>query len=73
MATAPAVTSPHMNTREAAEFLRLQPCTLQQWRWRGGGPPFVRMSARAIRYRLADLEDFVAKRVVASTSEQARS
>ena len=70
MADSPADSaSPLVNTPWAANFLDVRASTMSQWRWKGGGPPFVRLSARAIRYRLADLEEFVADRVVASTSE----
>ena len=35
----------------AAEVLNLSIRTLQAWRLRGGGPLFVRLSGRAVRYR----------------------
>ncbi|MGE0827432.1 MAG: helix-turn-helix transcriptional regulator [Candidatus Binatia bacterium] len=40
---------------QAAAFLGFSPRALQSWRQRGGGPAFVRVSARAIRYRKKDL------------------
>ena len=39
---------------QAADLLRLSARTLQAWRCRGIGPPFVR-AGRAIRYRRRDL------------------
>ena len=48
---------------EAAKLLRLSENTLRQWRARGRGPRFVRLSNRAIRYRNEDLEDFVDERI----------
>jgi hypothetical protein len=38
----------------AAEFLSLSVRTLQAWRLRGDGPPFVQ-AGRAVRYRRSDL------------------
>lgn len=38
--------------------------TLRAWRSRGVGPPYVRVSARMARYRVADLEAWLAARVV---------
>ncbi len=35
---------------EAADFLNVTPRFLQHRRQRGGGPPFVRISARCIKY-----------------------
>ena len=37
--------------REAAAFLGLSARFLQNRRTRGGGPPFVRISGRCVRYR----------------------
>ncbi|MDP6244900.1 MAG: helix-turn-helix domain-containing protein [Myxococcota bacterium] len=49
---------------EASEFFRLRPRTLESWRRRGGGPPFVQLP-KGVRYRAADLEQWVAARVSA--------
>lgn len=38
-----------MRESELAELIGCSIRTLQGWRWRGGGPPFVRVG-RAIRY-----------------------
>jgi len=48
----------YFTTIETAQKLRIQPCTLEAWRCRGGGPVFVKFG-RAVRYRLSDLEAFV--------------
>ena len=40
-----------VNENVAAKYLGLSPRTLQNWRVRGGGPLFVRISNRSIRYR----------------------
>ena len=40
---------------EAADFLGISPRTLEAWRVRGGGPPFVKIGARAVRYQRAGL------------------
>ena len=58
-----------VDERAAAEALRLTPRTLQAWRHRGGGPPFVRISARCIRYRIEDLERWAEARLRTSTSD----
>ena len=56
-------------TVEAASLLGLDRRTLDSWRLRGGGPRFIRISARAVRYRRADLMEWIEARVVASTSD----
>lgn len=51
-----------LTTKEASEYLGLQPVTLECWRSRGGGPPFVKMG-RAVRYRSEDLDAWVDSRM----------
>jgi hypothetical protein len=53
----------------AAEFLSFAPRTLANWRFRGGGPQFVRFRARTVRYRRKDLVAWLEERLVSNTSE----
>lgn len=48
-----------LNPHEAAEYLRLEQRTLNNWRHRRQGPPYYRVGAR-IRYSLPDLQAWVA-------------
>jgi len=54
---------------EAAALLGFTKRALEAWRQRGEGPVFVRVSARAVRYRRADLNAWAAARLQQSTSE----
>ncbi len=54
---------------EAAERLGFTPRFLQNRRARGDGPRYVAVSARAIRYRPQDLEEWAAERLRTSTSD----
>jgi len=45
-----------LNQEEAAQFLHVQPRTLESWRQRRTGPRFVRYSMRCVRYRAQDLQ-----------------
>src|SRR5262245_36742929 len=54
---------------QSAELLGVTPRALQAWRQRGGGPAFVRISARCIRYRRKDLLAWAASRLRSSTSD----
>ena len=58
-----------VDEREAASILCYSVRALQNWRHRGGGPDFVKVSARSIRYRRADLEKWIAARTVSNTSQ----
>lgn len=52
----------------AADFLGYTVRALRNWRVRGGGPVFIRVSSRSIRYRRRDLMAWADARVCASTS-----
>lgn len=43
---------------EAAQYLRVEPGTLQQWRWAGTGPTYVKVG-RSVRYPLDQLADWL--------------
>jgi predicted DNA-binding transcriptional regulator AlpA len=55
--------------REAADFLGYSMRALQNWRLRGGGPSFVRVSSRSIRYRRRDLIAWAESRLLSNSSE----
>jgi len=56
-----------LRTKEAAEYLGLRKCTLEVWRVRGDGPVFLKLG-KAVRYRSADLDDFINASIRTSTS-----
>lgn len=58
-----------LTERQAADFLRCSPRTLQAWRVRGGAVPFVKLGSRCVRYRKADLERWVDGQRRSSTSD----
>ncbi len=58
-----------IDEQAASTFLGLTVRCLQGWRYKGGGPPFVRVSARCIRYRRCELREFADARLRTSTSD----
>ena len=58
-----------INENEAAGFIGYSVRALQGWRVKGGGPRFIKVSARSIRYRRRDLIAWAESRLKASTSE----
>ena len=48
-----------LTAQEAAEVLRLKYTTLAWYRCNGGGPAFVRVGPKLIRYRLGDLREYM--------------
>ena len=58
-----------LTQHEAANVLRLSQRTIERLRVSGVGPKFIRYGGRSIRYRQSDLEEWIASRVVQSTSE----
>jgi predicted DNA-binding transcriptional regulator AlpA len=58
-----------VNEREAASILCYSVRALQNWRHRGGGPDFVKVSSRSVRYRRTDLDKWITDRTVSNTSQ----
>ena len=58
-----------LNTSQAANFLGLSKAFLERDRWAGAKVPFIKISTRAVRYRLEDLEKYIDSRVRKSTSD----
>ncbi len=58
-----------LSEARASEMLGVTPRALQAWRQRGGGPAFVRISSRCVRYRRRDLVVWLEARVRSSTSD----
>jgi hypothetical protein len=64
----PAYYDSLINEVEAAKFLGYTVRALQNWRVRGGGPVFIKVSARSVRYRRRDLITWADELAVTSTS-----
>ena len=52
-----------LDERRAAAALGVTPRALQEWRRRGGGPQYVRISKRCIRYMPEELQKWAAERL----------
>ncbi|MCF1458889.1 MAG: helix-turn-helix domain-containing protein [Shewanella sp.] len=57
-----------LNTAEAARFLGVSKAFLERDRWAGARIPFIKVGARAVRYRADDLVNYVDAQVRTSTS-----
>ena len=57
-----------LTEQEAARLLKVTVKAVQGWRYRGGGPRFVKVG-RCVRYRLEDLQAFVLAALRSSTSD----
>ncbi len=60
-----------MTETEAADILCYTVRALQNWRVRGGGPKFIKVSSRSIRYRRRDLLAWIDERTRNHSSEEA--
>jgi predicted DNA-binding transcriptional regulator AlpA len=60
---------PLLTQRQCAEMLVLSERTLERLRQSGLGPRYLRMR-HSVRYRPADVEQWLASRTVRSTSEE---
>ncbi len=53
----------------AAAFLDLSVRSMQGYRYKGGGPKFVRLSSRCVKYRRIDCREWSEARLRTSTSD----
>ncbi|MEP6342087.1 MAG: helix-turn-helix domain-containing protein [Maricaulaceae bacterium] len=58
-----------LTEKEAAELICYTPRALQNWRLRGGGPEYVKVSARSIRYQRRDVLNWIEERKRKHTSQ----
>ena len=62
--TSPPAPSPapgdFVSAVEAARILGVSPKTIDNWRWKGQGPPYHKIGRRLVRYHRADLAKFAA-------------
>ncbi len=58
-----------LTTKEAAAYLGISAAFLERDRWAGARIPFVRIGSRAVRYRLGELENYVAGQIRTSTDD----
>ena len=60
-----------LSPREAGGYLSISTNALERMRRCGGGPRFAKLGRRTVRYRVEDLDAWMAARVVANTAEAA--
>ncbi len=60
-----------LTTHEAAKYLSVSIAFLERDRWAGASIPFIKVGARAVRYRPTDLDAFIDARRTASRSSTA--
>lgn len=58
-----------LNSTQAAKYLCVSRAFLERDRWAGSRIPFIKIGSRAVRYRLADLNEYIEQQVRHSTSE----
>jgi excisionase family DNA binding protein len=58
-----------LNTAEAAQLLGVSKAFLERDRWAGARIPFVKIGARAVRYRADDLNAYINAQIRQSTSD----
>lgn len=61
-----------VDENRAAEIIGVSVSSLQKMRVAGTGPVYAKLSSR-VRYRIVDLEAYVAERIVRSTSDAAKA
>lgn len=64
-------TDPLLTEREAAPQLSRSEAALRDWRYRGGGPKYVKLGGK-IRYRQSDIDAYIAANTHTPTDHRAR-
>lgn len=59
----------YVSTEDLVAITGLSRSFFDKLRWRGGGPPYVRISARRICYRVGDVRAWLGTRIRTQTSE----
>lgn len=58
-----------LTTAQAANYLGVSKAFLERDRWAGARIPFIKIGARAVRYRMSDIEKYVHSQIRRSTSD----
>ncbi|MEW8036294.1 MAG: helix-turn-helix domain-containing protein [Candidatus Thiodiazotropha sp.] len=58
-----------LTTQQAASMLGVSKAFLERDRWAGARIPFVKIGARAVRYRADDLNTYINAQIRRSTSD----
>ena len=67
-AAAPATDAECLTPAQAAQLIGVKVNTLEIWRTRGRGPPFVKLSRNAVRYERAQVVGWMQEHTRTSTS-----
>jgi len=59
-------------TEEASRITGVPACTLATWRSRGGGPPFLKLGGRTVRYQRRALFAWMAEHCRTNTADRGR-
>ena len=69
--SAPPLSQGLLDTEAAAKYLGVAEKTLRNWRAELRGPSYVKFGA-AVKYRVRDLDQFIAKHVITPAREDGR-
>lgn len=58
-----------LNTKQAAALIGMSVAFLERDRWAGAQIPYIKVGARAVRYRESDLIEHINSRLRLSTSQ----
>jgi hypothetical protein len=60
-----------LSPNQAAKILNVSERRLSRWRLEGGGPEYVKLGHRSVRYASEALQSFIVRRTSSNTSEVA--
>ena len=62
-----------LTTADLSQFLGVSERTIAGWRLRGGGPRYLLLSGRCVRYRPSDVDLWLEERLLSSTSDPGKN
>ena len=58
-----------IDEKEASKLYGMSKAWFRRKRWEGGGPLFIKVGSRSIRYQMSDLDEYFTSKKFHSTSE----
>ena len=59
-----SIESAFLSEQQAAQYLRVSVKNLQRWRFDHKGPAYAKLNNKLIRYRLADLDEWMDQQLI---------
>ena len=63
-------TKPLITTKQAACRLGVSVKQIEKWRYEGGGPKYIKLGKRSVRYEQEEIENYIVARTFKNSAEE---